>query len=56
MTGRCLCGAVAFELTPPTDFLSICHCRSCRLSSGAPFYTCGDSVQKYRGKGVERLK
>lgn len=35
--GRCLCGAVAFSLTPPTDFLAICHCRSCRLSRGAPF-------------------
>jgi len=35
--GRCLCGAVEFSLTPPTDFLAYCHCRSCRLSHGAPF-------------------
>jgi hypothetical protein len=35
--GRCLCGAVTFALTPPTDFLAFCHCRSCRLSHGAPF-------------------
>jgi hypothetical protein len=37
IAGRCLCGAVQFELLPPTDFLSICHCQSCRLSHGAPF-------------------
>jgi hypothetical protein len=36
MSGTCLCGAVQFQLDPPTDFLSICHCRSCRLSHGAP--------------------
>ncbi|HYU15961.1 MAG TPA: GFA family protein [Candidatus Acidoferrum sp.] len=35
--GRCLCGAVEFELEAPTDFLGICHCQSCRLSHGAPF-------------------
>jgi len=35
--GRCLCGAVRFQLEPPTDFLDICHCQSCRLSHGAPF-------------------
>jgi hypothetical protein len=35
--GRCLCGAVRFHLDPPTDFLGMCHCRSCRLSHGAPF-------------------
>lgn len=34
--GRCLCGAVQIQLEPPTDFLSICHCESCRLSHGAP--------------------
>ena len=37
ITGRCLCGAVQFDLEPPTDFLSVCHCQSCRLSHGAPF-------------------
>ena len=33
--GQCLCGAVQFQLEPPTDFLSMCHCRSCRLSHGS---------------------
>ena len=35
--GGCLCGAVSFELIPPTDFLGHCHCRSCRRAHGAPF-------------------
>ncbi|MEZ4221763.1 MAG: GFA family protein [Polyangiaceae bacterium] len=37
--GRCLCGAVTFELTPPTDFCAHCHCGSCRGASGAAFLT-----------------
>jgi hypothetical protein len=37
VTGRCLCGAIEIRLEPPTDFLAFCHCRSCRLSHGAPF-------------------
>ncbi len=37
--GQCLCGAVQVRLTPPTDFLSHCHCRSCRLSHAAAFVT-----------------
>jgi hypothetical protein len=39
MTGRCLCGGVRFTLDLPLDFLGHCHCRSCRLSHGAPFVT-----------------
>ncbi|MBI2894436.1 MAG: GFA family protein [Deltaproteobacteria bacterium] len=37
--GRCLCGAVRFRLSPPTDFVAHCHCSSCRLSHGAAFVT-----------------
>ncbi len=39
IAGGCLCGRVRFRITPPTDFLSHCHCRSCRLSHGAAFVT-----------------
>lgn len=39
LRGRCLCGEVAFEVTPPTRFVSHCHCESCRLSHGAAFVT-----------------
>jgi hypothetical protein len=37
--GRCLCGEITFHLVPPTDFVSHCHCQSCRLSHGAAFVT-----------------
>jgi hypothetical protein len=37
--GRCLCGAVAIALEPPTDFVNHCHCESCRRSHGAAFVT-----------------
>ena len=37
--GRCLCGAVEFELTAPLGPMTHCHCRSCRLSRGVAFVT-----------------
>ncbi|MGH6993631.1 MAG: GFA family protein [Caulobacteraceae bacterium] len=39
IAGGCLCGAVRFELDPPLGGITHCHCRSCRLSHGAPFVT-----------------
>ncbi len=39
LVGTCLCGAVRIRLTPPTDFVAHCHCRSCRLAHGAAFVT-----------------
>lgn len=37
--GRCFCGSIHFQLTPPTEIFSHCHCESCRLSHGAAFVT-----------------
>jgi len=34
--GGCLCGAVRYAAAPPVRSSSVCHCRSCRLASGAP--------------------
>ncbi len=34
MRGRCLCGAVTFELAPPIDPIVACHCRQCHQWSG----------------------
>ncbi len=39
ITGRCHCGDVRFQLTPPTDMCSHCHCESCRRLHGAAFVT-----------------
>ena len=38
MKGSCLCGAVAYEATPPAAGLHIglCSCRSCRKAHAAP--------------------
>jgi len=36
--GRCLCGAIHVELTPPTE-PSHCHCESCRRAHAAPVVT-----------------
>ncbi len=33
--GGCLCGAVRYRVTGAPLARSICHCRSCRLASGA---------------------
>lgn len=32
--GSCLCGAVAFKLTPPLRPVYSCHCTQCRKTSG----------------------
>ena len=37
LTGSCLCGDVAFEVTGPVEALSHCHCSMCRKSHGAAF-------------------
>ena len=34
--GGCLCGAVRYRVTAEPIARTICHCRSCRLASGAP--------------------
>lgn len=36
ITGGCQCGAVRYELSAAPDRVSICHCRDCQMSSGAP--------------------
>ena len=37
--GACSCGAVRFELTPPSRFCAHCHCQNCRRAHGAAFVT-----------------
>ncbi|HOX88496.1 MAG TPA: GFA family protein [Burkholderiaceae bacterium] len=34
--GRCLCGAIHFELAGAPNSVSVCHCRDCQRSAGAP--------------------
>jgi hypothetical protein len=37
--GSCLCGAVRFEVKPPTLVCVHCHCTMCRRSHGAGYVT-----------------
>jgi hypothetical protein len=39
MRGACLCGAIQFELDPPSRFLAHCHCTMCRRAHGAAMVT-----------------
>ena len=39
VTGGCLCGAVRFQVTPPTKWCAHCHCSLCRRAHGAAFVT-----------------
>ncbi len=36
IAGGCQCGAVRYELTEAPERVSICHCRDCQKSAGAP--------------------
>ena len=36
LTGRCMCGAVRYELESDPFDSGWCHCRTCQLTSGAP--------------------
>ena len=37
MTGRCLCGAVRFEVHAPLRGILVCHCVECRRWAGGPW-------------------
>ena len=37
LTGRCLCGAVSFELTGDLIATAVCHCDHCQRQSGGAF-------------------
>jgi hypothetical protein len=37
LTGACLCGAIAYEISTDTnDVADYCHCAQCRRANGAP--------------------
>jgi hypothetical protein len=60
VSGRCLCGAVAFDVTGSIDMIMHCHCAMCRKSRGAAFGTDGavpsDGFRWLKGQeGVERF-
>jgi class 3 adenylate cyclase len=36
-TGRCMCGAIRFQITQPAIDTGLCHCRMCQRFNSAPF-------------------
>jgi hypothetical protein len=38
-TGRCLCGALRYELTGGPGWVAYCHCESCRRQTSSPVTT-----------------
>ncbi len=56
--GGCLCGAVGFEVTPPTKWCAHCHCTMCRRAHGAGVVTWfGAHSSSFRLiSGTEELK
>jgi len=35
IAGSCLCGAVSFEIAPPSTMFRYCHCTRCQKATGA---------------------
>ena len=55
--GGCLCGAVTFEVTPPTKWCAHCHCTMCRRAHGAAVVTWfGAPSQNFRLVSGAELK
>ena len=54
ISGGCQCGAVRYEITATPERVSICHCRDCQKSSGAPMVAWvmvpGDAFRVSTGK------
>ena len=41
LTGRCMCGAVAFEISEPLPGALYCHCKRCQRRTGSAFSVTG---------------
>jgi hypothetical protein len=41
LTGRCMCGAVRFEVTAPIAGAAYCHCKRCQRRTGTAFSVSG---------------
>ncbi len=54
---RCLCGEVTWDLDPPFEWMSHCHCTRCRKAHGAAFatYVAGPAAG-FRLRGGEHAK
>ena len=57
LNGRCLCGAIRFELSPPIRNVIICHCRQCAQWTGHAVAATAVATENFRlVSGAEALK
>lgn len=54
-SGRCLCGAIGFEVNGPMRDVVVCHCGQCRRLHGAPPGYSQASWENIRLTGAEEL-
>ncbi len=47
LTGRCLCGAVRYEIAGRVGPFGFCHCRTCQRAQGGPFVTSAPVRTRY---------
>ncbi len=38
-TGKCLCGAIQYQLSSAPEMMGICHCKNCQRQAGSAFST-----------------
>ncbi len=51
--GRCLCGAVTYEIEGPETWACHCHCESCRRQTASPVTTfLGIPLERFRWTGT----
>jgi hypothetical protein len=54
ITGKCLCGAVQFELEDDFTRLNFCHCEQCQRATGSAhasnFFTAPDNIKWTKGQ------
>ena len=55
LTGRCLCGAVSFEIDRLSEGPVACHCRECQRQSGSAFWAAVTAARDAVRIASERL-
>lgn len=54
-TGKCLCGAVRYEIEPVKDEAGACHCKSCQAWSGGVYMAIHVAAGNIAIEGEDKL-
>lgn len=56
VTGRCLCGAISYEIDNAPAVMGVCHCKNCQRQAGSAFSTlAGVPRAEFRLSGEPKL-